>query len=493
MKYMLAIDQGTTSTRAMIFSATGEVLAKDQLALKQYYPDDGWVEHDPEEIWQATLSVCRNVLQDNQFPVEALGISNQRETTLLWDKKTGEVIHKAIVWQDRRTADFCEKITTNRLVDEIQDKTGLLIDPYFSGTKIAWLLDNVVGARKKAQKGELAFGTIDTFLLWRLTNGKMHATDATNASRTMLYNIKEGKWDVEILQLLNIPQSLLPEVKNSSDDFGVTAKEHFGTQIPIASLIGDQQAATVGQACFQPGMVKSTYGTGCFMLLNTGDIVVKSQHRLLSTIAYQIENKITYGLEGSIFVAGAAVQWLRDCLRLVEDPKEMELIVSQLEDNGGVYLVPAFTGLGAPYWDPHARGALLGLKRDTGMAHIIRAALEASVYQTKDLLLAMEQDSNQKVTRLRVDGGMANNHWLLQFLADMLNIPISKPGCVETSAFGAAVLAGLQVGIYSSLDDITEVWVAKERFKSKMLPAARDNLYKGWQNAIKSIISKEKV
>lgn len=489
MKALLAIDQGTTSTRAILFDREGRKLGTHQVELPQSYPKPGWVEHDAQRIWKDTVTCVRGALKQARLKaadVAALGITNQRETTVIWDRATGEPIHPAIVWQDRRTADFCKQHA--RKSAWLSKKTGLLLDPYFSATKIAWLLDHVKGARRRAEKGELAFGTIDSWLLWKLTGGKVHATDATNASRTALFNIKTQRWDAALLKFFRVPASLLPEVRDSADDYGHTDAALFGGAIAIGGIAGDQQAATVGQACFKPGMIKSTYGTGCFMVLNTGSTLRFSRHRLLSTVAYRLNGKTTYALEGSIFVAGAAVQWLRDAMHLIKSAGDTESIARSIEDTQGVYLVPAFTGLGAPYWDPQARGAVLGLTRDSGMAHIVRAALESVCYQTRDLLGAMKQDSVAP-TELRVDGGMVVNNWVTQFLADMLKIPVVRPQTVETTALGAAFLAGLQVGIYKSLDEIAALWQSDARFKPAMKRQRADALYAGWREAVERVKS----
>lgn len=485
--YILSIDQGTTSTRAIVFDQTGTAISSAQELFLQHFPENGWVEHNPEDIWRDTLKVCQAALLNRQIKINqiaAVGITNQRETTVIWNRKTGAVIHNALVWQDRRTGEICKQLKAQGLEDLVQAKTGLLIDPYFSATKIMWLLDNIPHARDKANRGELAFGTIDTFLLWRLTKGKVHATDATNASRTMLFNIHTQQWDEELLKLFNIPASLLPEVKDSSADFGVMAEDLLGAAIPIAGIAGDQQAATVGQVCFQPGMVKSTYGTGCFMVLNTGKQAVKSKNRLLTTIAYRLNGEVTYGLEGSIFVAGAGVQWLRDKIKVVKNSADTTRIAQSVPDTGGVYFVPAFTGLGAPYWDPDARGAILGMTRDTGIEHIVRANLEAIGYQSLDLMEAMLADGAAKCNALRIDGGMVKNDWLCEFLADMLDVPVERPKEIETTALGVAFLAGLQIGWFKSLDEIAKTWQAKSTFHPTMNAVKREQLYAGWKAAV---------
>ncbi len=488
--FVLAIDQGTTSSRAILFDSTGTPCHVAQKELPQIYPQSGWVEHDAEQIWQDTLTVCRQVVEqagieasDIANRIDSIGITNQRETTVVWDRATGKPIHNAIVWQDRRTSLVCDTLRRNGHGDDVQHRTGLLLDPYFSGTKIAWILDNVDGARAQADKGHLAFGTIDSYLLWRLTGGRVHATDATNASRSLLYNIREGCWDTTLLDLIRVPESLLPEVRDSSGSFGACDAEHFGAAIPITGIAGDQQAATFGQACFAPGMIKSTYGTGCFVLLNTGDTALTSQNRLLTTIAWQIDGKPTYALEGSIFVAGAAVQWLRDGLKLIDHASETESHAERLDDTGGVYLVPAFTGLGAPYWDADARGALLGLTRDTGISEIVRATLEAVCFQTRDLMGAMEADG-ATIDGLRVDGGMVANNWVMQFLADVLGKPVDRPVVTETTALGAAYLAGLHTGFFGSQADIGRNWQRDKTFLPGMESPRRDALYTGWLSAV---------
>ncbi len=491
--HILAVDQGTSSTRALIFTKEGAVLAESQLALKQYFSEEGWVEHDAEEIWQATQQVCREVLEKANLDasqIAALGICNQRETTILWDRDTHKPIHRAIVWQDRRTTEYCKQHLADGREPFIQAKTGLLLDPYFSASKIHWLLEEIPEARALAEKGKLAFGTIDSFLIWRLTGGKSHVTDASNASRTSLFNIHKQAWDDELLDLFAIPANILPEVLDSSASFGLAEKAFLGEAIPITGVLGDQQAALVGQTCFQKGMIKSTYGTGCFLVMNTGNDVVQSRHRLLSTVAYRLEGKPTYALEGSIFVAGAAVQWLKDALCLIEHAHEAEKIATQVPDNGGVYLVPAFTGLGAPYWDPMARGAIFGLTRGSGVAHIVRAALEAVCYQTRDLLVAMREDGAHPPSHLRVDGGMSTNGWLMQFLADILGAPVEAPQHKETSAWGAALMAGLQVGLYDSLDAMSQLWHQAYCFEPNLDDNTRQILYQGWHEAVQRVCTK---
>lgn len=487
---ILAIDQGTTSTRAIAFTLNGEPQATTQQELPQIYPADGWVEHDPEEIWRATVAVSKGVIEKvGAERIAAIGITNQRETTVVWNRKTGKPVHNAIVWQDRRGAPLCKQLIADGWEAKIQAKTGLLIDSYFSATKIAWILENVAGARAAAEKGELAFGTIDTFLLWRLTGGKAHATDVTNASRTMLCDIHELAWDDELLSLFKIPRSMLPEIRENAANFGTTDPRDLGVALPVAGMAGDQQAALIGQACFKPGMIKSTYGTGCFALMNTGTKAVLSKNRLLTTVGYKLKGETAYASEGSIFIAGAAVQWLRDGLKLIHQAGETEALARSVRGTGGVYLVPAFTGLGAPYWDPMARGALLGLTRDTGIAEIVRAALEAVCYQTRDLMSAMIADTGTDVQSLRVDGGMVRNDWVMQFLADLLHVPIGRPVVVETTALGAAIAAGLGVGIIPDLKTAAANWQQEREFRPEMAEADRERLYAGWKTAIGRIRS----
>ena len=490
--YILAIDQGTTSSRAIMFNDSSEILGVSQEEITQYFPEDGWVEHDPEEIWSTTVKVVNDVISSTGVSagdIAALGITNQRETTVLWDKKTGEPVYKAIVWQDRRTADYCERLKAGGFESTVTKKTGLLLDPYFSGTKLKWLLDNVEGAREKAEAGDLLFGTIDSFLLWRLTGGKSHKTDATNASRTLLFNIHEQKWDEDILAKLEIPECLLPEVEDSSADFGITDEPLFGAAIPITGIAGDQQAALIGQCCFTEGMTKSTYGTGCFVIMNTGSTAVVSNNKLLTTVGYRIDGQVTYGLEGSIFVAGAAVQWLRDGIKLIKDAAETEAIAVANPDSHGVYLVPAFTGLGAPYWDANARGAIVGLTRDSGIEDIVTATLQSVSYQTRDLLSAMASDG-VKPGVIRVDGGMVANNWVCQCLADILRISVDRPVITETTALGAAYLAGLQVGIFKSLDELSGQWQREKRFEPRLSAELGDSLYAGWLEAVDRVRSK---
>lgn len=490
--YLLAIDQGTTSTRAMIFSVNGDCDIVAQQELQQIYPEDGWVEHDPEEIWQAVQNVCRQALSQaaaKGLRVAGIGITNQRETTLVWDRSTSAPIYNAIVWQDRRTAGFCDELRKTIGEESVAAATGLLIDPYFSATKLRWILDHVPGARARAEAGELAFGTIDSFLLWRLTGGRIHATDVTNASRTMLFNIHRVEWDQQLLELFRIPASLLPEVKECAADYGKTEAELFGTPLPIGGVAGDQQAAAIGQGCLEAGMIKSTYGTGCFMLLNTGKTACRSRHRLLTTIAYRVKGETRYALEGSIFVAGAAIQWLRDGLKLIRKTRDIEALVATLPSNKGVYMVPAFTGLGAPHWDPHARGAIFGLTRDTGIAEIARATLESVGYQTFDLMTAMKGDAGAGSWTLRVDGGMAENDWFLQFLADLLDMPVDRPQVTETTALGAAWLAAVQFGLLPSLEAASSHWQRQAGFSSRLDEVTRQRLLRGWTNAISRVLN----
>ena len=485
---LLAIDQGTTSSRAILFDSAGNALHVAQQEFTQHYPHDGWVEHDPQDIWSSTLAVTQEVLSQTQGTLASIGITNQRETTVVWDRASGEPIYNAIVWQDRRTADTCERLREAGHEVEVNARTGLLLDPYFCATKIAWILDHVEGARQSAEKGDLAFGTVDTFLLWRLTGGKVHATDATNASRTSLFNIHQQNWDETLLTLFNIPVSLLPQVKDSAADFGTTDTAVLGQSIAVGALVGDQQAALVGQACLAPGMLKSTYGTGCFAILNTGNEALASHHRLLTTIAYRLEGVATYALEGSIFMAGASVQWLRDELGLVDSANETATLAAGLDSNEGVYLVPAFTGLGAPHWNPHARGTLLGMTRATTPAHIARATLEAACYQSAELLGAMAEDSGQSPALLRIDGGMARNDWLAQFLADISDTLVERPALLETTALGAARLAGLQSGVFSSLDELGGLWRVERTFTPQMDESQRQALLNTWRRAVASAV-----
>ncbi|MDH5543071.1 MAG: glycerol kinase GlpK [Nitrospinota bacterium] len=489
--YILAIDQGTTSSRAILFDGYANLVSQDQKEFMQYFPRDGWVEHDPEEIWNTTLEVCWKALSTKSVKakdITAIGITNQRETTVIWERKTGKPIHKAIVWQDRRTAEICRKLVEGGHEETIRAKAGLVVDPYFSATKIAWILDNVPGARKRADAGELAFGTIDTFLLWRLTGGKSHATDATNAARTSLFNIHTQEWDGELLKIFNVPEKLLPDVLDNAADFGTTDASLLGAEIPIGGMAGDQQAALFGQCCFEPGMVKSTYGTGCFMIINTGEKGVASKNRLLTTVGYRLDGKVVYAMEGSIFNAGTTVQWMRDKMKLFANASETEAMARSVDGTGGVYLVPAFTGLGAPHWDPDARGAIFGLTRDSTKEHIVRAGLEAVCYQSRDLIEALVMDGAARPPVIRVDGGMVKNDWLSQFLADISGAEVDRPVITETTALGAAFLAGLQTGVYGSLDEIRDLWKSEKRFIPSMDNAKRDALYSGWLSAIKRVL-----
>jgi glycerol kinase len=490
MTLLLAIDQGTTSTRAIVFDRHGHKLGMHQQELPQSFPEPGWVEHDPMRIWQDSLACVRAALSDSGHgpaAIAAIGLTNQRETCVIWERASGAPIYPAIVWQDRRTAAFCERHSERSAW--LSAKTGLLLDPYFSATKLAWMLDHIPNARARATRGELAAGTIDSWLLWQLTGGRVHATDATNASRTALFNIHTQSWDPELLAFFEVPAALLPEVRDSAADFGATDAQLLGASVPIRGVAGDQQAATVGQACFDAGMSKSTYGTGCFMVLNTGAQVLASQNRLLSTVAYRLNGQPTYALEGSIFIAGAAVQWLRDAAHLIGSASETEALARSLTSTEGVYLVPAFTGLGAPYWDPLARGAILGLTRSTGLAHIVRAALESVGYQTRDLLAAMASDGAAP-QELRVDGGMVINNWLSQFLADACQLPVVRPAVTETTALGAAFLAGLASGVYGSLEEIARLWAEQRRFTPQMAAFEADALYTGWNQAVGRVRSR---
>lgn len=486
--HILAIDQGTTSTRAILFDANARAMAVAQRELLQHYPQPGWVEHGPEDIWRDTLAVVSDVLGNiNTSRVAGIGITNQRETAVVWDRATGEPIHRAIVWQDRRTAERCSELKEQGAEELVREKSGLLLDPYFSATKVAWILDHVPGARARAERGELAFGTVDSFLLWRLTGGAVHATDITNASRTSLLDIHRGEWDPQLCELFRIPQEILPEVRENSRVFGTTSL--FGGEIPIAGMAGDQHAALFGQACFEPGMVKSTYGTGCFMLLNTGEKAVRSEHRLLTTPAWRIGGKTTYALEGSIFVAGAAIKWLRDGIGVIANASETDSLATRVPDSHGVYLVPAFVGLGAPHWDAEARGAIYGLTLGTTGAHLARAALEAVAYQTLDLIEAMRADGASPPAAIRLDGGMAANAWLCQFLADILNVPVERPQNLETTALGAALLAGLATGIWPDLAALAQLWVKKDAFQPQMVAETRSSLIAGWQRAIEKTLT----
>ena len=490
--FILSIDQGTTSTRSILFffDLKGKPVFVSQKEFKQYYPKDGWVEHNPEEIWVTTKKVIKEIINKNEKikgNILTIGITNQRETTLLWDSKTGKCIYNAIVWQDRRTTNLCNKLKKKGLENLIKSRTGLLLDPYFSATKIKWIIKNIQSAKKLLKKNRLLFGTIDTYLIWKLTKGKIHATDSTNASRTMLFNIKKNCWDKKILKLLKIPESILPNVKNSADNFGFTDKSITKKSYPINGVIGDQQAATVGQSCFQKGSTKITFGTGAFIIMNTGNNKINSKNKLLSTICYRINNRTTFALEGSIFIAGASVQWLRDKLKIIKSAKITEKISKKQINNNNVYLVPAFTGLGAPYWKPNVRGILTGLTRDTGRNEIIRATLESVAYQTSDLLNAMKKDG-LKPSVIKVDGGMANNYWFIQFLTDILNIKVLKPKVYETTSLGAAVMAGYYIGVYKSLSDITRNWRFDKKFVPKIVHKNRLKLLNGWHQAIRKTL-----
>lgn len=489
---ILAIDQGTTSSRAIVFDTAGGIVAAAAQEIPQLYPQTGWVEQRPDDIYRSTVAVCREALaqaETNGVEVLTIGITNQRETTLVWDRQTGQPVYNAIVWQDRRTAEYCARLSTQGYEADITARTGLLLDPYFSATKLAWILAHVEGARQQADMGRLAFGTVDSYLLWRLSGGRVHATDATNASRTLLFNIHTQQWDEELLALFRVPPQLLPEVRDCAAEFGQTEPAHFGRALPIQGIAGDQHAAMVGQTCLRPGMVKSTYGTGCFMLLNTGPRPAPSHNRLLTTLAYRIGGEPTYALEGSIFTAGAAIKWLRDSLGLLRNAAESEEYARRLESNKGVYLVPAFSGLGAPHWNPHARGALFGITHDTGPAEIIRAALESVCYQTHDLMVAMTNDAGDPPRELRVDGGMTANAWLLQRLADLVGLTVTRPRVIETTALGAAYLAGLQAGIWSSLAEIYHLWQADSRYQPGIDTSERERCLFGWAQALRQVLT----
>ena len=490
--FILAIDQGTTSSRAIVFDVKLRPKATAQKEFKQYFPNSGWVEHDPEEIWKSVLATAKAAIakaKTSPKNIRAIGITNQRETTVVWERKTGKAIHKAIVWQDRRTAEICAGLKAKGHEELFRERTGLLLDPYFSGTKVSWILDHVKGARERATRGELCFGTIDSFLIWRLTGGKSHVTDATNASRTLLYNIHDGAWDDELLAILRVPRAMLPEIRDCAAEFGVTETKLLGAAIPILGVAGDQQAATIGQACFEPGMMKSTYGTGCFALLNTGSKAVASNNRLLTTVAYQLNGKRTYALEGAIFIAGAAVQWLRDGLKVLKNAADAGALAKAADKNQSVYLVPAFVGLGAPYWNADIRGALFGLTRATTNKELARAALEAVCYQTNDLLEAMKKDwGTTGETILRVDGGMTASDWTMQFLADILGAPVDRPVVLETTALGAAYLAGLQAGLLPKPETFAKTWKRQKRFIPKMDAATRAKKCAGWKEAVRKLL-----
>ena len=492
--YVLAIDQGTTSTRAIVFDGEMRIAGIGQKEFTQIFPKPGWVEHDPEEIWESVLWTVRQALKEARIEasgIAAIGITNQRETVVVWERETGKPIHNAIVWQDRRTASYCDKLKRQGLEKLFNRRTGLLLDPYFSGTKLSWMLANVKGARARAAKGELCFGTIDTFLIWRLTGGKSFVTDATNASRTLIYNIADNRWDEDLLETLRIPAAMLPEVKDCADDFGITDKNLFGAAIPILGVAGDQQAATIGQACFEPGMLKSTYGTGCFAVLNTGKDMCRSKNRLLTTIAYRLNGETTYALEGSIFIAGAAVQWLRDGLGIIERASQTGELARDADPQQEVYLVPAFTGLGAPHWDAEARGAIFGLTRATGPAEFARAALEAVCYQTRDLLDAMRKDwrNSNGETVLRVDGGMVASDWTMQRLSDLLDAPVDRPTILETTALGAAWLAGSKAGVWPDRKAFAKSWARQRRFEPEMDEKTRAAKIRGWKDAVKRTLT----
>jgi glycerol kinase len=483
-KYIIALDQGTTSSRAVLFNESGEIKGIAQQEFRQIFPKPGWVEHDPEEIWSSQSGVLQKLIADNNIAAKsivAIGITNQRETTVIWDRKTGKPVYNAIVWQDKRTADICEELKSKGLVDYVRHNTGLVIDSYFSGTKIKWILDKVEGARQRAENGELAFGTIDSWLIWKLTDGKSHVTDYSNASRTLLYNIRNLQWDEKMLKELGVPKSLLPDVKPSASLFG--SWNFNGEEIPIAGVAGDQQAALFGQACFEPGMAKNTYGTGCFMLMNTGATIQQSKNGLITTIAWGLEGKVEYALEGSVFIAGAAVQWLRDSLHIIDQSKDSEYFAMKALGSNEVYVVPAFAGLGAPYWDMYARGAIFGLTRDTGKDHIIKATLESLAYQTKDILNAMQDDAGIKLASLKVDGGACANNILMQFLSDILGAEVERPEVIESTALGAAYLAGIQIGLWKKQDIINNRRIQK-KFIPLMDEATREKLYKGWKKAV---------
>lgn len=489
-KYILSLDQGTTSSRAILFNKKGEIVHVAQREFPQYFPKAGWVEHNANEIWGSVLSVIAEVLSDSGIKAEqiaGIGITNQRETTIVWDKETGLPVYNAIVWQSRQTSEICDELKEKGYNELFRDKTGLLLDPYFSGTKVKWILENVEGAREKAEQGKLLFGTVDTWLIWKLSGGRAHVTDYSNASRTLMYNIHELKWDNELLEILGVPESMLPEVRPSSEIYANTIDYHFfGTEVPIAGVAGDQQAALFGQACFGEGMAKNTYGTGCFMLMNTGEKAVRSENGLLTTIAWGIDGKVNYALEGSIFVAGSAIQWLRDGLRMLKDAKDSEEYAARVPSTDGVYVVPAFVGLGTPYWDSDVRGAVFGLTRGTSKEHFIRATLESLAYQTKDVLSAMEADSGIELKTLRVDGGAVKNNFLMEFQSDILNVPVERPTINETTALGAAFLAGLAVGFWESSDEISTQWAIDKKFTPKMDEDNRAKLYSGWKKAIQA-------
>jgi glycerol kinase len=492
-KFILSLDQGTTSSRAILFNKQGEIVHTSQKEFTQHFPKPGWVEHNANEIWGSILSVIATVLSESSVKpeqIEGIGITNQRETTVVWDKETGTPIYHAIVWQSRQTAEICEELKSQGHNDTFRDKTGLLIDAYFSGTKVKWILDNVEGAREKAENGQLLFGTIDTWLIWKMSGGEAHVTDYSNASRTLMYNIHDLKWDKELLDILGVPEQMLPEVRPSSEVYAKTITHHFfGQEIPIAGAAGDQQAALFGQACFEKGMGKNTYGTGCFMLMNTGDKAVKSENGLLTTLAWGIDGKVEYALEGSIFVAGSAIQWLRDGLRMLKEAKDSQGYAEKVESTDGVYVVPAFVGLGTPYWDSDVRGAVFGLTRGTSKEHFVRATLESLAYQTKDVLTAMEADSGIALKKLRVDGGVVKNDFLMQFQSDILNVPVERSVISETTALGAAYLAGLAVGYWKDRDEIGKQWNKDREFQPEMSQEIQEQLYGGWKKAVKAAMA----
>ncbi|MGD8749322.1 MAG: glycerol kinase GlpK [Balneolaceae bacterium] len=485
--FILAFDQGTTSSRAILFNREGNIISQAQKEFEQIFPTPGWVEHDPNEIWSSQTSVAAEAVIRagiNPREIAGIGITNQRETTIVWDRKTGQPVYNAIVWQDRRTAELTDRLKKEGMAELFRSKTGLILDPYFSGTKIKWILDNVEGARQKAEKGDLLFGTVDSWLIWKMTGGNVHVTDVTNASRTLLYNIRELKWDRELLDILDIPSSMLPKVRTCSEVYGETAGEIFAPRIPISGIAGDQQAALFGQVCTQKGMAKNTYGTGCFMLMNTGSTPITSDNKLLTTIAWQLNDRVEYALEGSVFMGGAVVQWLRDGLKVISSSEEIEELASRVEHSGGVYLVPAFSGLGAPHWDPHARGTITGLTRGTTAAHLARAALEGIAFQSVDLLKAMETDSGIRLKELRVDGGASVNKLLMQFQADILGVPVVRPSITETTALGAAYLAGLAVGFWSDLDEISQQWEISTTYHPELEKDKIETLKSGWNRAV---------
>jgi glycerol kinase len=491
-QYILSLDQGTTSSRAIVFNKQGAIVSTAQKEFRQIYPKPGWVEHDAQEIWSSQAGTAAEAVASagiNGKALSGIGITNQRETTVVWDRESGQPVYNAIVWQDRRTSDYCDQLKEEGHAEMIQDKTGLVIDAYFSGTKVKWILDNVEGARERAEKGELAFGTIDSWLIWNFTQGELHITDVTNASRTLLFNINTMDWDDEILELMNIPKSMLPEVKQSSEVYGNTKTTLFASKVPIAGIAGDQQSALFGQMCTEKGMVKNTYGTGCFMLMNIGDKPIKSENNLLTTVAWKVNGKTTYALEGSVFIAGAVVQWLRDEMSIIQESKDIEYFAGKVEDSDGVYLVPAFAGLGAPYWNQHARGTMVGITRGTNRAHIARAAQDSIAYQVTDLLTAMNADSGIDIKELRVDGGATVNNTLMQFQSDLLEVPVIRPKITETTALGAAYLAGLAVGYWNDIEEIRKQWQVDEKFEPKMDPDKVKELTKGWKRAVKAAIA----